>query len=54
MEYPNMGMMINDCPKMGLQKGDIVSFEEKYAERYKLWGEKYLLLKENRIFGKYK
>lgn len=53
IEYKNMAMIEGDYPKLGLKKGDIVGFQDEYAQKYKLWGIDYLILIENRIFGKY-
>lgn len=36
---------------MGFKKGDIVSFNEKYCERYTLWGKEYALIKKHRVEG---
>lgn len=36
---------------LGYKRGDIVSFEEKYCEKYQLWGQKYFLIKQRRVNG---
>lgn len=36
---------------LGFKKGDIVSFDERYCEKYTLWGEEYALIKKHRIEG---
>jgi co-chaperonin GroES (HSP10) len=38
---------------MGFEQGDVVSFEEKYAELYELFGKKYFLIRERRINGRW-
>lgn len=38
---------------MGFEKGDVVSFEDKYAELYELFGKKYFLIRERRINGRW-
>jgi hypothetical protein len=38
---------------MGFRKGDILSFEPQYVEKYELWGKKYMLIKKRRIQGKW-
>lgn len=53
LEYPNMGMLVNDYNKLGLKRGDIVAFEDRYSQSYKLWGTNYILLKESRVLGKF-
>jgi hypothetical protein len=35
------------------KKGDVVGFEEKYVEKYNLWGKDYFLIKKKRIHGKW-
>lgn len=38
---------------IGYKRGDIVSFEEKYCERYTLWGQSYFLVRQRRINGQW-
>lgn len=37
--------------KLGYKRGDIVSFEEKYCEKYELFGHKLFMIKERRVNG---
>jgi co-chaperonin GroES (HSP10) len=39
--------------KLGFEKGDVVSFEDKYAEMYEMFGKKYFLIRERRINGRW-
>lgn len=43
----------HDYAPFGLKKGDIVSFQEKYVEKYEFYGEEYFLLKTSRCLGKW-
>lgn len=43
--------VISGGEEMGLQKGDIISFNERYCEKYDLWGSKYALIKKSRVEG---
>lgn len=38
---------------LGFEEGDVVSFEDKYAELYELFGKKYFLIRERRINGRW-
>ena len=51
MRFYDRGRVLSGGEKMGFKKGDIVSFEEKYCEKYELFGKQYFLIKENRING---
>lgn len=46
MKHKDMGMVVS-----GENEGCIISFEDRYAQKYKLWGEDYLLVRKNRVFG---
>ena len=37
----------------GFKKGDIISFNERYLERYTLWNKEYALIKQSRVEGKW-
>lgn len=43
--------VISGGEDIGLNKGDIVSFDERYVESYTLWGKKYALIKKSRCEG---
>lgn len=49
VESKDKGEVISGGERLGIKKGDIVFFDTLYLERYEFWGEKYLLIKENRI-----
>lgn len=38
-------------PDQQFKKGDIVSFNERYCEKYSLWGTEYALIKKGRVEG---
>lgn len=42
---------ISGGEEIGLNKGDIVSFEDKYCERYNLFGKEYFVIRQRRILG---
>lgn len=50
-EYKNMGAVEYGGSGLGLEKGDIVVFESRFAQKYKFWGEDYYILAPDRIFG---
>jgi len=39
--------------KIGVEKGDVISFEPNYVEKYSLFGKEYFLIKERRVLGKW-
>jgi hypothetical protein len=43
--------LVHDAPDLKLKKGDIVSFESQYCEKYSLWNEQYFLIKKRRAMG---
>lgn len=45
------GEAIEDYEGLGIKKGDVVSFQEEFAERYDLWGSDYFILKRGRALG---
>lgn len=51
MRYYDRGRCISGGESLGLQKGDIVSFDPQYCEKYTLWGKDYFLIKDHRING---
>jgi co-chaperonin GroES (HSP10) len=51
MRYYDRATVLNGGEDLGFQKGDIVSFEEKYVEKYELWGKNYFLIKKRRVLG---
>jgi hypothetical protein len=51
MRYIDRGKMVSGGEDMGFKKGDILSFEPQYCEKYDLWGKKYMLIKKRRVQG---
>jgi len=51
MRFYDRGKVVSGGEKMGLKKGDIVSFEDKFCEKYKIFDKEYFLIKEHRING---
>ena len=45
------GEIVSGGAQLGLKKGQIVSFDERYVEKYSLWGTDYALIKRHRIEG---
>lgn len=51
MRLYDRAVVLSGGEDIGLGKGDIVSFNEGYAEKYKMFGQEYCLIKKNRIEG---
>lgn len=51
IRYMDRGKVVSGGERIGVKKGDIVSFNEQYKEPYDLWGKKYFLIKEKRVNG---
>lgn len=51
LRYYDRGKVISGGESIGLSKGDIVSFDEKYCEKYSLWGKDYFIIKIRRVEG---
>lgn len=51
LRFYDRGRVISGGERIGVSKGDIVSFESKFCEKYKLFGKNYFLIKESRING---
>lgn len=45
------GVVVSGGESLGLKKGDCVSFNEQYCEKYTLWNKDFFLIKERRIEG---
>jgi co-chaperonin GroES (HSP10) len=54
MRFYDRGKVISGGESIGVKKGDIVSFEERYCEKYKLWDRDYFLIKQHRVQGIWK
>lgn len=53
VRFYDRGKVVSGGERLGIKKGQIVSFESKYCEKYKLFGKDYFLIKERRIEGMY-
>jgi co-chaperonin GroES (HSP10) len=51
MRYYDRAEVISGGEEIGLKKGDIVSFDEKYVEKYDFWDKHYFIIKTKRIDG---
>lgn len=51
VRYMDRGKVISGGEDISVKAGDIVSFEEKYLERYEFWSKKYFLIKSKRVNG---
>jgi hypothetical protein len=51
IRYMDRGKVVSGGEDIGVEAGQIISFEEKYMERYEFWGKKYLLIKKHRVQG---
>lgn len=51
MRLYDRATVVSGGESLGLKKGDIVSFEQKYCEKYELWGKMYFLIRERRLDG---
>lgn len=51
MRFYDRGKVISGGESIGLKKGDVVSFEERYCEKYDLFGKQYFLIKQHRVQG---
>ncbi len=47
--FLDRAIVISGGENIGLKKGDIVGFEQKFCEKYTLWGTECFLIKEDRI-----
>jgi hypothetical protein len=45
--------MIHDCEELDIQAGDVISFDPRFCEKYKIDGKDYFLIKKNRAQGKW-
>ncbi len=45
--------VICDADDIEVKKGEVVSVDGKYFEKYQMWGAEYFLIKKNRVLGKY-
>lgn len=43
--------VLHDDAELGLKKGDIVSTQEQYIQKYDLWGKPYFLIPKRQVYG---
>lgn len=53
MRFYDRGKLLSGGRSLGYEKGETISFEEKYIEKYNLWGKDYFLIKKRRVNGKW-
>jgi hypothetical protein len=51
MRHYDRGEVLDGGEDLGFNNGDIISFEEKYMEKYSLWGKTYFLIRKRRVIG---
>jgi hypothetical protein len=51
MRYFDRARLLSGGERLGYKPGNVVSFEEKYIERYSIFGKEYFLIKERRVNG---
>lgn len=51
--YVDRATAVSGGKEYGIEKDDVVSFEERFVNKYMLFGEEYFLVKETRINGKW-
>ncbi len=47
--FLDRGILVSGGEDLGLKKGDIIGFEQKFCERYTLWNRECFLIKKDRI-----
>lgn len=53
VRFQDRGKVLSGGEDMGIKKGDIVSFDQRFLEKYKFWNKDYYLIKKHRISGKW-
>jgi hypothetical protein len=53
LRYVDRAVMVSGGEELGFKKGDILSFDPTYLEKYNLFGKEYYLIKKRRIQGKW-
>ncbi len=53
LRYVDRAVLVSGMQEEGFKKGDIISFEPGYCEKYELWGKNYYLIKKRRVQGKW-
>lgn len=43
--------IVSGGESLGYKKGDIISFEESYCEKYEMFGKQYFMIKQRRVLG---
>lgn len=53
MRLYDRATVVCDADDIEVKKGDVVSMQQEYVEKYNIWGEEYFLIKKSRVLGKY-
>jgi len=53
LRYYDRATVVSGGEKIGLKKGDVISFEERFLEKYNIWQQEFFVIKERRIQGKW-
>jgi co-chaperonin GroES (HSP10) len=48
----NIGTPLKNQPSLDVKPGDAVRFDNKFVEKYELWGKNYWIIKQERLLGK--
>lgn len=51
IRYMDRGKIVSGGEELGFKKGDVVSFDERYLEKYSFWNKNYFLIKSHRVNG---
>jgi len=53
IRYYDRGKAITGGESIGVKKGNTISFDSKYCEKYEIFGKEYFLIKEKRVAGQW-
>ena len=51
--FYDRAILLSGGEEMGLKRGDVVAFQERFLIQYEIEGEKYFFIKKNRVDGKW-
>lgn len=53
IRYYDRGKVQSGGENIGVKRGNTISFEDRYCEKYELFGQEYFLIKEKRVHGQW-
>lgn len=53
IRFYDRAKVISGGKELGLKKGSVASFDERFLEKYEIWGKEYFIIKQSRIMGKW-